>query len=158
MVHSRTVEHHAQVVRRRGPLAREVKLAVGALRLVYEHDTLAELDGRPQLELVVVRAKRKGEGSEPAQETCCFVDLRSPARKAGTLCPCSGRGESSSSLQRPLASPVSGGEAVSTRETERGRGRGRGRGLLTALVRSSALLSSHEQKPRRCSSNSSVAT
>ena len=66
MVHSRTVKHHAQVVRRRGPLAREVKLAVGALRLMYEHDAFAELDGRPQLELVVVQAKRKGEGSKPS--------------------------------------------------------------------------------------------
>ena len=82
LIHARTVEHHAQVVRRRGPLAREVKLAVGALGLVYEHDTLAELDGRPQLELVSSVAgecgrerKRKGASSEACGLRCYVLAL-----------------------------------------------------------------------------------
>ena len=47
-----TVKHGAQVFRCCGLLFCEVKLPVRALGLVYEDDTLAEFNGRPQLELM----------------------------------------------------------------------------------------------------------
>ena len=55
---ARTVEDGAKVIGSRGLLAREVKAAVAAVVLVHEHDFLAVLDGRPQLQLMAYTEQR----------------------------------------------------------------------------------------------------
>ena len=71
----RTVQDEAEVIGRRGPLAREVKATVSALSLVDEHNLLAQLDRGPKLKL--------NHGGASLGMLALYV-LRSPARKDET--------------------------------------------------------------------------
>ena len=51
------IQYCAKVFRRRSLLARKIEAAMRALRLVYQQDLLAELNGRAQLELMRTKAR-----------------------------------------------------------------------------------------------------